>query len=102
MSWLFILGSESIGDSASHSLSNEYSGLISFSIDRFDHLAVQETLKSLLQNHNLKIINSSVLSHPHGLTLTSLYDCPRDSQESSPAPQFVFFVCLFFFTDGSG
>ena len=55
MSWLFILGSESIGDSASHSLSNEYSGLISFRTDRFDHLAVQETLKSLLQHHNLKV-----------------------------------------------
>ena len=28
--------------------SNEYSGLISFRIDGFDHLAVQGTLKSLL------------------------------------------------------
>ena len=34
--------------------SNEYSGLISFSIDWFDLLAVQGTLKSLLQHHNLK------------------------------------------------
>ena len=33
---------------------NEYSGLISFTIDWFDLLAVQGTLKSLLQNHNLK------------------------------------------------
>ena len=33
---------------------NEYSGLISFKIDRFDLLAVQGTLKSLLQHHNLK------------------------------------------------
>ena len=33
--------------------SNEYSGLISFGIDWFD-LAVQGTLKSLLQHHNLK------------------------------------------------
>ena len=31
--------------------SNEYSGLISFRIDRFDLLAVQVTLKSLLQHH---------------------------------------------------
>ena len=38
--------------------SNEYSGLISFSIDCFDLLAVQETLKSLLQHHSS---NSSVL-----------------------------------------
>ena len=36
------------------SLSNEYSGLISFRIDWFDLLAVQGTLKSLLQHHSLK------------------------------------------------
>ena len=34
--------------------SNEYSVLISFRIDWFDPLAVQGTLKSLLQHHNLK------------------------------------------------
>ena len=34
--------------------SNEYSGLISFRIDWFDLLAIQGTLKSLLQNHNSK------------------------------------------------
>ena len=34
--------------------SNEYSGLISFRIDWFDLLAVQVTLKSLLQHHNSK------------------------------------------------
>ena len=33
---------------------NEYSGLISFRIDWFDLLAVQGTLKSLLQHHSLK------------------------------------------------
>ena len=40
--------------SFSISPSNEYSGLISFRIDWFDFLAIQETLKSLLQNHSLK------------------------------------------------
>ena len=40
--------------SFSISLSNEYSGLISFRIDWFDLLAVQGTLKILLQHHNLK------------------------------------------------
>ena len=35
------------------SLSNEYSGLIPSRIDWFDLLAVQQTLKSLLQHHNL-------------------------------------------------
>ena len=40
--------------SFSISPSNEYLGLISFRIDWFDLLAVQGTLKSLLQYHNLK------------------------------------------------
>ena len=40
--------------SFSISPSNEYSGLISFRIDKFDLLAVQGSLKSLLQHHNLK------------------------------------------------
>jgi len=39
---------------------NEYSGLISFRIDWFDFLAVQGTLKSLLQHHNSK---ASILQH---------------------------------------
>ena len=40
--------------SFSISPSNEYSGLISFKINWFDLLAVQGTLKSLLQHHNSK------------------------------------------------
>ena len=36
--------------------SNEYSGLISFRIDWFNLLAVQGTLKSLLQNHSSKAL----------------------------------------------
>ena len=43
-----------LGFSFSISPSNEYSGLISFRIDWFDALAVQETLKSLLQHDNSK------------------------------------------------
>ena len=46
--------------SFSITLSDEYSGLISFRIDRFDLLAVQRTLKSLLQHHNSK---ESILWH---------------------------------------
>ena len=42
--------------SFSFSPSNEYSGLISFRINWFDLLAVQGTLKSLLQHHNLKAL----------------------------------------------
>ena len=40
--------------SFSISLSNKHSGLISFTIDWFDLLAVQGTLKSLLQHHSSK------------------------------------------------
>ena len=47
--------------SFSISPSNEYSRLISFRVDWFDLLAVQGTLKSLLQHHSWKIINSSTL-----------------------------------------
>ena len=52
--------------------SNECSGLISFRVDWLDLLAVQGTLKSLLQHHSLKasILQCSVffivqLSHPY-------------------------------------
>ena len=48
--------------SFSTSLFNEYSGLISFRIDWFDLLAVQGTLKSLLQHHSSK---SSVLQQSY-------------------------------------
>ena len=55
--------------------SNGYSGLISFRIDWLDLLAVQETLKSLLQHHSLKasILQCSAffiaqLSHPYMTT----------------------------------
>ena len=41
--------------SFSISPSNEYLGLISFRIDRLDLLAVQGTLKSLLQHHSSKV-----------------------------------------------
>ena len=61
--------------SFSISPSKGYSGLISFRIDRFDLLAVQGILNSLLQHHNL---NASVLwrlaffmvqlSHPYVTT----------------------------------
>ena len=61
--------------SFSISPSNEYSGLISFRMDCFDLLAVQGTLKSLLQHHSSKasILQHSVffivqLSHPYMTT----------------------------------
>ena len=61
--------------SFSISPSNEYSGLISFRVDWLDLLAVQGTLKSLLQHHSSKasILRCSAffivqLSHPYMTT----------------------------------
>ena len=52
MSWLFASDGQSIGALVSATdLPNEYSGLISFRMDWLDLLAVQGTLKSLLQHH---------------------------------------------------
>ena len=60
MSQLFLSGGQSIG------ASNKYSRLISFRIDWFDLLAVQGTLMSLLQHHNLK---ASILWHSTFFTI---------------------------------
>ena len=69
MNQLFASGGQSIGSSASASvLPIEYSGLISY---WFDLLAVQRTLKNLLQHHSSKaILQCSAffivqLSHPY-------------------------------------
>ena len=65
--------------SFSISPSNEYSRLISFSIDWLDLLAVQGTLKSLLQHHSSKasILWHSAffmvqLSHPYVTTIKTI------------------------------
>ena len=59
--------------SFSISPSNEYSELISFRMDWLDLLAVQGTLKSLLQHHSSK---ASILTHSfvYSPTLTSIHD----------------------------
>ena len=54
--------------SFSISPSNEYSGLVSFRMDWLDLLAVQGTLKTVLQHHSPK---ASVL---YGPSLTSIHD----------------------------
>ena len=58
--------------------SNEYPGLISFRIDWLDLLAVQRTLKSLLQHHNSK---ASILQHSafFMVQLSHLYMSTRKS-----------------------
>ena len=61
--------------SFSISPSSEYSGLISLRMDWLDLLAVQETLKSLLQHHISKNINYLALSFLfYSPTLTSIHD----------------------------
>ena len=59
----------------SNSSSNEYSELISFRVDWFDLVAVQETPKSLLQHYNSKastllcsVFFMVQLSHPYVTT----------------------------------
>ena len=76
MGQFFASGGQSVGSfSFSISPSNEYSGLISFRMDWLDLLAVQGTLKSLLQHYSSKasILQCSAffivqLSHPHMTT----------------------------------
>ena len=52
--------------SFSISPSNEYSGLISITIDWFDLLAVQGTLKSILQHHSSKACSAFfIVQFPH-------------------------------------
>ena len=54
--------------------SKELPGLISFRMDWLDPLAVQGTLKSLLQHRSSKSINSLALSFLYSPTLTSIHD----------------------------
>ena len=56
MNGLFTSGGQSTAASASACPSNEYSGLVSFRIHWLYLLAVQETLKSLLQHHGVPSI----------------------------------------------
>jgi len=74
MSQLFTLGSQRIGSSVSASvLPMNIQDWFSFRIDWFNLLAIQGTLKSLLQPQ-LKSINSWALSFPYSPTLTSIHD----------------------------
>ena len=86
--------------SFSISPSNEYSGLISFRIDWFDLLAVQETHKSLRQYHSLK---ASFLHHsaffmiqlsPQYITsgkTIALTICKETKYKNKSFPQFSIF-----------
>ena len=79
MSQFFTSGGQSIGSfSFSISPSSEYSGLISFKIDWLDLLAVQGTLKSLLQHHSSKasILRCSAFFIPNSHIRTWLLEKP--------------------------
>ena len=82
MSQFFASGGQSF--SFSISTSNEYSEQTSLRIDWFDLLAVQGTLRSLLQHHSSKasILQCSVffmvqLSHPYMMTGKIMYLCQQ-------------------------
>ena len=88
--------------SFSISPSNEYSGLISFRMDWLDLLAVQGTLKSLLQHHSSK---ASVLQHSAFfiVQLSHLYmttgktiPLTRQTFVSKVMSAFYFYFILFF------
>ena len=66
MRLLFASGGQSIGVSASACPSDEYSELISLRMDWLDLLAVQGTLKNLLQHHSSK---ASILWHSAFFTI---------------------------------
>ena len=75
MSQLSASDGQRIGVSTSKSPTNEHPGLISFRMDWLDLLAVQRTLKSLLQHHSSKasVLQRSAffiiqLSHPQVIT----------------------------------
>ena len=72
--------------SFSISPSNEYSILISFRIDWLDLLAVQGTLKSLLQYHSSK---ASILQHSvlYGPTLTFIHPCWKNHSHTDLCQQ---------------
>ena len=89
------------------SLSNEYSGLISFRIDWFDLLAVQGTLQCLLQHHSLK---ASIVWHSvffmvqlfvtpwtaacqASLSLTVSWSLPRLMSLESVKPSYHLILC---------
>ena len=86
--------------------SDEYSGLVSFRIDWFDLLAVQRTLKSLLQHHNSK---SSILQHSAffmgsrgknlGVVCHSLLQGTMFCQDSSLCPIHLWWPCRVWFID---
>ena len=98
--------------SFSISPSNEYSGLISFRVDWLDLLAVQGTLKSLLQHHSLKasalwrsaFFYCPALTSIHDYWKSHSFDC-TDLCRQSNVSVFItlsrFVIVFFFFFQGA-
>ena len=85
-----------------HHPSNEYSGLISFRMDWLDLLAVQGTLKSLLQHHSSKasiLWHSALfmvqLSHPY-MTTGKTIALTRQTFVSKVMSLLFIFIFYFF------
>ena len=72
--------------------SNEYSGLISFRMDWLDLLAVQGTLKSLLQHHSSK---ASILWHSAFFIVQLSHPYMTTGKTIASLPLFPFFLHLF-------
>ena len=90
--------------SFSISPSNEYSGFISFRINWLDLLAVQGTLKSLLQHHSSKasILQHSAffmvqLSHPYMTTGKTIALTIRTFVSKVMSLLFIIFFYIYFF-----
>ena len=71
---------------------NEYSGLISFRIDSFDPLEVQETLKSLLQHWSSK---ASILWHSVFFTVQLLHPYMTTGPLLAKWKFFCLICCMF-------
>ena len=90
--------------SFSINLFNEYSRLISFRMDWFDLLAVQGTLKSLLQHHSSKaslLWHSAFfivqLSHPYMTTGKTIALTRRTFVGKVMSLLFIFYLFIYFF-----
>ena len=97
MSQLFASGSQSIGVSASTSvLPMNNSGLNSFRMDWLDLLAVQRTLKSLLEHHSSK---GSILQHSvfFRVKITTIHDTGKTTALTRWTFSDKVMALLFFF-----
>ena len=105
VSHLIASGGQSIGASASASVLPEYSVLISFRIDWLDLLAVQRTLKSLLQHDNSKasILWCSAFSWGPSAHFSAwlarkigdIFPSHLQSKSSPPLPMLCLFLLCF-------